>query len=80
MSIIYQNDPKAQEKLRRRLKDLQRELTIVREQDKMAKYTGDPKNPRHIADSLRSRIHQTKRRLEAFGGERGDIFDGRGDQ
>lgn len=67
MSIIYQTDPEAPAKLRMRLEALERELRIIQEQDRMAKATGHPKNPPRIADSLRSRIRQTRKRLEGLG-------------
>ena len=63
MSIIYTTDPAAPEKLRRRLEALEQELRSIQEQDRNAKALGLPKNPPRIADSLRSRIRQTKLRI-----------------
>ena len=63
MSMIYQTDPNAREKLLERLTALQDELRGMQEQDRRAREIGHPKNPPGMVDSLRSRIRQTRKRL-----------------
>lgn len=69
--IIYSTDPEAPDKLRKRIEDLQKELRDIQEQDRRAKELGHPKNPPRIADSLRSRIRQTRERLDRINATRG---------
>ena len=64
METIYQTDPDAPSKLRRRLEYLEGELRAIQAQDRRARALGHPKNPPRMADSLRSRIRQTRLRLE----------------
>ena len=63
MSMIYQTDPNAREKLLERLAELQDELRGMQEQNRRAKELGHPRNPPGMVDSLRSRIRQTRKRL-----------------
>lgn len=63
MSMIYQNDPQAIEKLRVRLLKLEYEKLELQMQNRRAKAQGLPKNPSHLLDCLHSKIRQTKQRI-----------------